>query len=114
MKPIEIEGTVYSVLEKLAHGRFEELEQSLDRALISAETMKQAIAEYGRHLVVPPPGWQSSLDVVPVKGSAPQAWSVVTPLWTREEGRSDLSLELTIVVGNGGCRILQIENLHVR
>jgi hypothetical protein len=34
------------------------------------------------------------------------------PLWTREEGRSDLSVEITLIAQNGDFRI-ELDDIHV-
>lgn len=39
-------------------------------------------------------------------------WYFVLDLWTREEGRSDLSLEGTLLEKSGGVRLV-IDNIHV-
>ncbi len=54
------------------------------------------------------------LDVVEVKGAVPRRWGVRVDLWTAEEGRSDLTLELTLVEGDGGGEpAVEIDDLHV-
>jgi len=58
------------------------------------------------------------LDVVPID---PAAWSrpdrrefaVHVPLWTREEGPSDLSLELTLVDAQDGNFAVEVDNIEV-
>jgi hypothetical protein len=42
----------------------------------------------------------------------PGEWWVVLPLWTREEGMSDLSLEATITVTSGEVMVV-IDDIHV-
>jgi hypothetical protein len=34
-------------------------------------------------------------------------------LWTEEEGQSDLSLELTLILNNHGLIDIQVDGLHV-
>jgi hypothetical protein len=50
------------------------------------------------------------MEVVEVKGG--NRWFVVMPLWSQEEGRSDLSIELT-VMKHGDSFVFEIDNLHV-
>jgi hypothetical protein len=52
------------------------------------------------------------LDVIAVRYSSHPTWSVRAPLWSREEGRSDLTLELTIS-RDGGRWNVEIDDLHV-
>jgi len=62
---------------------------------------------------MPPVLTLDQLDVIEIDGSDPMAWSVRVDLWTREEGRSDLSLECTLIDGVGDLLAVEIDNLHV-
>jgi hypothetical protein len=75
--------------------------------------MATAIADYGRHLVSPPDSAFGFMDVVETLNVQPPRWSVVMPLWTQEEGRSDLSLELTIIREDDSFRV-QLDDIHIR
>jgi hypothetical protein len=52
------------------------------------------------------------MDVVEVRGAKLPQFSICMPLWTQEEGRSDLTLELTVKVLN---KIMEVEldDIHV-
>jgi hypothetical protein len=52
------------------------------------------------------------LDIVRIAGSVPPAWSVRANLWTKEEGRSDLTLELTIRQVENSYEV-ELDDLHV-
>jgi hypothetical protein len=71
------------------------------------------ITDYGRQLVLPPDEAFGVMDVVEVRNAKPRRWSVTMPLWTREEGRSDLSLELTLIAGAQAFAI-ELDDIHVR
>lgn len=62
--------------------------------------------------IVPLPGeaWAEA-DAGPA-GARPGQWWVVLPLWTREEGRSDLSLEATVTESSGEVSVV-IDGIHV-
>ena len=55
----------------------------------------------------------AAIDVVAISASNPHRWSVVVPLWTVEEGRSDLSLELTLEDSGKESYEVEIDDLHV-
>jgi hypothetical protein len=74
--------------------------------------LETAINEYGRTLVSPPLGAAKFEDVVSLTVGQTPAWSVWVPLWTFEEGRSDLTLELTITQNEDGF-VIQIDDLRV-
>ena len=46
------------------------------------------------------------------QGVKPPRWSVRMDLWTAEEGRSDLSLELTIIESGRGYTV-ELDDIHV-
>ena len=79
---------------------------------LSSDDLRNVIREYGRNLAPPPQDAYDNLDTVQVEGAAVPTWSVRVPLWTKEEGRSDLTLELTIALGPGVPSV-ELEDLLV-
>jgi hypothetical protein len=53
------------------------------------------------------------LDIVEVEGSSLKSWSVNLPLWTNEEGRSDLTLEMRFTESEAAIYTVEIDDLHV-
>jgi hypothetical protein len=80
---------------------------------LDAEALKRAVADYGRTLVPPGAGWWDLVDVTPIRDSAPQAYHVAAPLWSIEEGRSDLTLELRLTEVAPEAYDSEILDLHV-
>ena len=58
----------------------------------------------------PPADWRSYVDAVAVTVATVPTWHVVVPMWT-DEGRSDLSVELVVVILDGVVAI-EIDDLH--
>jgi len=54
-----------------------------------------------------------NLDVNEIEGAIPRAWWVLVDLWTVEEGRSDLTLEIRLTDTGGELYDIEINNLHV-
>ena len=106
------ESVVHDVVAQLAAGRYADLERRTRGVRLSADELAHAVREYGRQ-VIPPPDAVLPLDVVPITGAELPAWSVNVPLWTAEEGRSDLTLELTVRAGPAGAYDVEIDDLHV-
>jgi hypothetical protein len=97
----------------LARGEYDALERLSGGARLSAIDLDRAVREYARTLTVPPPGREPPLDVVEIRDARPRAWSVNVPMWSHEEGRSDLTLQLTVIdVPRQGYRV-EIDDLHV-
>lgn len=92
----------YLEIEKMTHGiRLREIE------------IDQAIKSYGRNLVVPEDSHFDLMDIVEVEDVDQRQWSVVIPLCTEEEGRSDLTLEATIIETGLNKYSLELDDIHV-
>ncbi len=81
---------------------------------LTQSEMASAVNEYGRTIVVPPGQVIPNLDVVKVENSEPESWSVDVPLWTKEEGRSDLTLEVTMTESGRDLMDVEIDDIHVK
>lgn len=79
---------------------------------LSADMMRQAIDAYGRSLIVPPDTVFSDIDIVRVTNADEPTLSIRLSLWTVEEGRSDLTLECT-VIDTGEMLEIEIDDIHV-
>ena len=109
----EFEPLVRTVAAMLARREYTALEELSGGVRLSATDLERAVHEYGRTLSVPPPGQEPPLDVVEIRDRRPRRWAIYVPLWSREEDRSDLTLELTVIeVPSEGYRV-EIDNLHV-
>jgi len=109
---LQLKEQVQRVIGFLVAGRYSELESLTNGIRVSAQEMATAIADYGRNLVSPPEEAFRLMDVVEVPSADPPRWSITMPLWTREEGRSDLSIELTVIVADKGFTI-ELDDIHV-
>lgn len=107
-----LKSTTREIVKQLASQDFDAVVCRCVNTRLTNEDLRTLIREYGRKLVLPPEHAYNNLDVVQVKGASEPTWSLRFPLWTEEEGCSDLTLELTIVLGSGIPRI-QIDDLHV-
>ena len=102
---------VTQIVEDLVSGAYERVVLQAPNSRVSAADLRQAVEGYGRRLILPPS--YELLDFVEVPDASVPTWSVVAPLFTKEEGRSDLSLELTITeVGPAEYRV-EVDGLHV-
>jgi hypothetical protein len=89
-----VEVAVGTVVDLLVRGEYEAVERITEGDRMSAEEIGEAISEYGRTLVRPDPvEWWPLVVVTPVTVERGKL-HVAAPLWTAEEGRSDLTLEL--------------------
>ena len=100
------------MIELLVEQKYSELESLTKGIRLNAQDMMQVVTAYKRKLVMPPDDSYKLMDVVAVKNAEPPKWSIVMPLSTEEEGRSDLSIELTIIKEAAGFRI-ELNDMHV-
>ncbi len=100
------------IVKLLVAGKYIELEALTKGVRLSAPEMAKAVGSYGRQLVVPPDNAFRFLDAVEVRNMQPSRWSVTMPLWTQEEGRSDLSLEVTLIDRKQAIEI-ELNDIHV-
>jgi hypothetical protein len=109
------ESAVREVIALLARRQYSALEKLSGGVRLSAAHLRTTVREYGRTIVVPPPDATPPLDVVEIlPGRATRrSWSVEVDLWTAEEGRSDLTLEMTVREGKDDGYMIELDNLHV-
>ena len=107
-----ITKTAQSVVEKLVERDYIGLERLSGGVRLSAQALEFAVGQYGRTICrVPVERWPD-LDVVEITGAVPARFSARVDLWTLEEGRSDLSLELTLI-DQADTLAVEIDDLHV-
>ena len=94
-------------------GEYGELSRQTGEKRLTAEELRRAVTDYGRSLVAPPAGAWSPRSIVEIEKTQHEAWSVYIDLWTAEEGRSDLTLELTLRDSANDLYDVEIDNLHV-
>ena len=105
-----LEKIVFMILKLLVEKDYQELEKHSKGIRLSAQDIERTIKEYNCQLIIPPPDGYELMDVIEVRGD--EKWSIVMPLWSQEEGRSDLSIELTLIK-DGDSFKFEIDDLHV-
>ena len=108
----QLRQSVREIVELLANGEYIVVERLTNGVRLTAGEMAKAISDYGRHLVIPPGNAFDLMDMVEVRDAQPPRWSITVPLWTQEEGRSDLSLELTLIGGQKPFGV-ELDDIHV-
>lgn len=103
---------VRELINRLANGEYDALLDQCSASRLTVDDIRQVIDDYGRTFVEPPPSVYHNLDAVAVRDARQPTWSVRAPLWSKEEGRSDLTLEVT-VIHDGDRWHVELEDLHV-
>lgn len=108
-----VEVSVRVIVDLLVRGDYEAVERITQSFRMSAAEIDEAISEYGRTLIAPDPqAWWPQVTVTPVT-SEPGKVHVAAPLWTKEEGRSDLTVELWLTEFAPGLLSPGLLNIHV-
>lgn len=109
----KLKATVRRVVTMLAQGDYGALERLTKGDRLTAAEIAEGVRECGGKLIPPPDEAFDRLDVVEVEGAQPREWDVNVPLWTAEEGKSDLTLELTLRENREEIYDVEIDNIHV-
>jgi hypothetical protein len=107
-----IEKTVRHIYSLLLSEKYDELAQFTNGIRMSSSEIRESISEYDCQLVPYPECLK--LDIIEVENSSPREWSVVAPIYTSEEGYSDLSIELSIIENGKELYESELDNIRVR
>jgi hypothetical protein len=114
MNFLKIKMTVLNILKLLVNNEYESIEQFTNGIRLQAVDIKEAIDSYGRTLIMPPDTeYENLIDIIEISNSIPKKWSIRFDLWTREEGKSDLSLEMTLIESNNELMNVEFDDIHV-
>lgn len=108
----QLKESVRQVITLLVAAKYAELETLTHGVRLKAKDMATAVTNYGRKLILPPDDSLGLMNVVEVKNARPRQWSIAMPLWTEEEGRSDLTMEMTLIEQQNGFAI-ELDDVHV-
>lgn len=105
---------VRNAVSLLVSGHYQGLERLTQGRRLAAEEIQRAVADYPAQLIQPPDDAFEDLDVAEAKGTDARTYIVEMDLWTAEEGKSDLTLELGLEeVWPGGIYNIEVRNLHI-
>jgi len=113
INPIKLRSTISALSELLAQQDYESFCGFARNSRLTPGGVSRVIRKYRRHLIPLPDVAYKKMEVVPISESIPQRWTVIVPLWTKEEGRSDLSLDITLQNSIGKTYTVDINDLHV-
>lgn len=107
-------GLLARLLDLLVVGDYAGAEALTGSVRVSADEMRTAISDYGGTLTpIPEAGW-NLVDAVRVTApTVGKVWSVEIPLWSEEEGRSDLEVRTTITVLPDGQMRIELDDILV-
>lgn len=99
--PERFKASISACMADITHGRFDVLVMSGRLATELREGVVRVIAEYRRTPIDAPTEQVWSLVEIYPRDDDPHAYLVEVPMWTAEEGRSDLTVTLRLTdLGN--------------
>jgi len=113
MNTEKLHNTVKKVTNLLAKEKYKEIESLCNGVQLDAEELAYAAKDYGMEILPLPKEGYEKLDIIEVTDSNPKEWSVYVPIYTAEEGMSDLTLELSLKDTPSEFYQIEVDNLHV-
>jgi hypothetical protein len=98
MLPEIAKKAVREIVNLIATHNYNSVLSKCSISRLSEKDLEIVLFEYGQTYVSYPQNGDDFLSVVEIVNSLQPSWSVASSLWTKEEGRSDLTLELTISI----------------
>jgi hypothetical protein len=114
MLPEEGVNVVRVVVGLLVRGDYEEIETLTEGRRLSAPEMAGAVTSSGRDLISPPDDGFADLEVTGIGqvSGGERAFGVALPLWTAQEGRSALTLRLTLTEVMDGVWTVEVDGIE--
>lgn len=109
--PKELIPALRDVVHELVVGNFAKLEADGRAGRLTAKDLQQVLSDYGRTLIDLPDEELNVGDAFRLENEE-NAWGVDLDLWTAEEGRSDLTLRMTVRKADKGV-LIEIDDLHM-
>jgi hypothetical protein len=104
-------AAVRAVVTLISRGEYELATAITRDERLSATDIRRAVERYGRQLAEPPVDFLERATVTPI--TSPRGLHLAIPLWTAEEGPSDLTLELRLTLAPNSTYNTEILDLHV-
>lgn len=102
---------IEQLVKDIASCKYAEIQSDGRIGRLTASELEEAIKEYGRTIIPLPSEGLKLIDACKVDGTQGE-WMVDVPMWTKEEGRSDLTLSATVVLTKDGAEIT-MDDFHV-
>ena len=112
MIPEKLRPALNELVNELINGNYEKLEADGRAGRLTAHDLKNRLTEYRRTFIPLPDAAFDQGEMYTLIDGDGKSRGVDLDLWTMEEGRSDLTLQLT-VRDTGTAIVLQIDDLHV-
>jgi len=107
-----IKTTVRHMVNFLVNGDYKSVERISKGCRLTEQEIADAVSDYGETFIMPPDAAFDNLDIIKQDSENQRSWSVNVDLWTNESGKSDLTLELTLIDSGKQICDVEINGIH--
>ena len=112
--PSKAVHTAAQVIHFIAVADYAGLIRFSSSSRLNTDDIQKVISDYGRTPTDPESISFQSLDIIEQTDSTPPRWSINCPIFTQEEGPSDLTLQMTFIDGSASDHYsVELDDLHV-
>ena len=97
---------VVDLLGALGRSDFAAVQQMTGGVRFSADSLRATIKRFGKTPAEPPGNIASHFNTRPVPMTQEPTWSIGVPLWTKEEGRSEIEIRVRVVEAAAGVKVM--------
>ena len=108
--PDAVWSEVCRLVEDLSRGEYDAIHARGQCPRCTPAELRAAVEQYGRKLTPLPDVARELCDIYE---TGPTTFALDVPLWTVEEGRSDLTLQIDATLAHNTMTTVTISNLHV-
>jgi hypothetical protein len=106
-----VQSAAMEIANLIAQQKYAQALQRCRSSRLTERELDAVMKDCGQAFLLRSSG-NADLNLVAVDGKEDPTWSVWVPLWTDDQGRSDLQLELTITDTSAGV-LIELDDLRV-
>ena len=106
----DVKKLIQKLVAELAKGNYSIIKEPPFQSRCNPEDIARVIEDYGRTITNLPNEAFNFYKAIPVKGEKSK-YALDVDLWTKEQGRSDLTLQLT--VSDQENLVIEVDDLHI-
>lgn len=98
------------IITILVNKEYDKFTDAIDCQNLSPDDILNIIEDFGETLIVPNPKDLEQLNIIDVEENE---WAIDFDLWTKESGKSDLTIQLTIKKNLDNSLSTELDDIHV-
>lgn len=98
------------IIAMLVNKEYEKFKDAIDCQGLSSDDISTIIEDFGETLIIPNPKDLEQLNIIDIDENE---WAIDFDLWTKESGKSDLTIQLTIKKNLDNSLSVELDDIHV-